>query len=85
MLDYKHLVELIENRLQLVPRYRQLVIPVTMGLARPVWADDPDFDINFHIRRAGLPAPGVLHSSTTWWRASCRGHWTGRGRYGRHT
>ncbi|HMS74084.1 wax ester/triacylglycerol synthase domain-containing protein [Gordonia sp. (in: high G+C Gram-positive bacteria)] len=58
VLDYKHLVELIENRLQLVPRYRQLVIPVTMGLARPVWADDPDFDINFHIRRAGLPAPG---------------------------
>ncbi|QHN27359.1 wax ester/triacylglycerol synthase family O-acyltransferase [Gordonia pseudamarae] len=58
-LDYKRLVELVENRLQLVPRYRQLVIPVTLGLARPVWADDPDFDINFHIRRAGLPAPGA--------------------------
>ncbi|QHN18569.1 wax ester/triacylglycerol synthase family O-acyltransferase [Gordonia amarae] len=58
ILDYKSLVELVENRLQLVPRYRQLVLPVTLGLARPVWADDPDFDINFHIRRAGLPAPG---------------------------
>ena len=58
ILDYKSLVELVENRLQVVPRYRQLVLPVTLGLARPVWADDPDFDINFHIRRAGLPAPG---------------------------
>ena len=57
-LDYPRLVSLVENRLQLAPRYRQVVREVTLGLARPVWADDPDFDINFHIRRAGLPKPG---------------------------
>ncbi|MGC5247283.1 wax ester/triacylglycerol synthase domain-containing protein [Gordonia sp. DT219] len=59
-LDYPSLVSLVENRLQLAPRYRQVVRAVTMGLARPVWADDPDFDINFHVRRSGLPRPGSL-------------------------
>lgn len=57
-LDYPSLVTLVENRLQLVPRSRQVVREVTLGLARPVWVDDRDFDINFHIRRAGLPRPG---------------------------
>ncbi|MGV9795312.1 wax ester/triacylglycerol synthase domain-containing protein [Gordonia sp. NPDC003422] len=57
-LDYSNLVTLVENRLQLVPRYRQVVREVTLGLARPVWVDDRDFDINFHIRRSGLPRPG---------------------------
>lgn len=57
-LDYPSLVSLVESRLQLAPHYRQIVHEVTLGLARPVWADDPDFDINFHIRRAGLPRPG---------------------------
>ncbi len=57
-LEYSTLVALVENRLQFVPHYRQLVKPVTLGLARPVWVDDPGFDINFHVRRAGLPRPG---------------------------
>ncbi|QKT08119.1 DUF1298 domain-containing protein [Gordonia sp. X0973] len=56
--DYRSLVTLTEGRIQYAPRYRQVVKPVTMGLARPVWVDDADFDINFHIRRAGLPRPG---------------------------
>ncbi|WP_055475592.1 wax ester/triacylglycerol synthase domain-containing protein [Gordonia sp. HS-NH1] len=58
MFDYSRLVSLVENRLQLIPRYRQTVREVTLGLARPVWVDDRDFDINFHIRRAGLPRRG---------------------------
>ncbi len=58
-LDYQRLVGLVENRLQLMPRYRQVVREVSLGLARPVWVDDPDFDINFHIRRSGLPRPGA--------------------------
>ncbi|MYR08846.1 DUF1298 domain-containing protein [Gordonia sp. SID5947] len=58
VLDYPRLVALVENRLQLVPRYRQIIREVTLGLARPVWVDDRDFDINFHIRRSGLPRPG---------------------------
>ncbi|MFW0792241.1 wax ester/triacylglycerol synthase family O-acyltransferase [Gordonia sp. CPCC 205515] len=59
-LDYPRLVALVENRLQLAPNYRKVVREVTLGLARPVWVDDPDFDINFHIRRSGLPRPGDI-------------------------
>lgn len=60
LIDYPRLVALVENRLQRAPRYRQVVQEVTLGLARPVWVDDPDFDINFHIRRSGLPKPGDI-------------------------
>ncbi len=56
--DSGQLVELIESRLGLVPRYRQLVKTVPGHLANPVWVDDPDFDIDFHVRRSGLPKPG---------------------------
>lgn len=56
--DSGRIVELIEQRLGLVPRYRQLVRSVPGHLANPVWVDDPDFDIEFHVRRSGLPKPG---------------------------
>jgi len=56
--DSAELVALIEARLGLVPRYRQLVRTVPGHLANPVWVDDFDFDIDFHVRRSGLPKPG---------------------------
>ncbi len=56
--SYESLLELVEERLVLVPRYRQKVREVAFGLARPVWVDDPDFDITYHIRRSALPKPG---------------------------
>ncbi|MBP2474558.1 WS/DGAT/MGAT family acyltransferase [Crossiella equi] len=56
--DYDRLVGLIEQRLGLVPRYRQRVTQVPGRLARPVWTDDPDFDITYHVRRSALPKPG---------------------------
>ena len=31
---------------------------MTFGVARPVWVDDPDFDITYHVRRSALPSPG---------------------------
>ena len=43
----------------LVPRYRQRVAEVPGQLANPVWVDDPDFDIAYHLRRSGLPRPGT--------------------------
>ena len=52
------LAALVEARLPLVPRYRQRVAEVPGHLANPVWVDDPDFDINYHVRRSGLPRPG---------------------------
>ena len=57
--DYDRLVELIEQRLSLVPRYRQKVVHVPGRLARPVWVDDPDFDVTYHVRRSALPKPGT--------------------------
>ncbi|HVK22406.1 MAG TPA: wax ester/triacylglycerol synthase family O-acyltransferase [Actinokineospora sp.] len=55
---YAQLVSLIELRLSLVPRYRQKVVSVPGNLARPVWVDDPHFDVAYHVRRSALPRPG---------------------------
>ena len=57
-LSYETLLETVEQRLPQIPRYRQKVREVTFGLARPVWVDDRDFDITYHIRRSALPSPG---------------------------
>ena len=53
------LAGLVEARLPLVPRYRQRIVPVPGGLANPVWADDPDFDVAYHVRRSAVPRPGT--------------------------
>lgn len=57
--DVAAFTELIEERLHLVPRYRQKVRTVPGGLGLPVWVDDPDFDIEFHVRHSALAAPGT--------------------------
>ena len=49
----------VTARLPLVPRYRQRVLTVPGHLAGPVWADDPDFDVDYHVRRSALPRPGA--------------------------
>ncbi|GIJ71719.1 wax ester/triacylglycerol synthase family O-acyltransferase [Virgisporangium ochraceum] len=51
-------VAAIRERLPLVPRYRQTVRRVPFDLAGPVWVDQPDIDLDFHLRRVALPAPG---------------------------
>jgi diacylglycerol O-acyltransferase / wax synthase len=48
----------LAGRLPLVPRFRQKLRPVPLRLGRPVWVDDPRFDLCYHVRRAALPAPG---------------------------
>src|SRR5215217_5866890 len=53
------LARLVAARLPLVPRYRQRVAEVPGHLADPVWVDDPEFDIAYHVRRSGLPRPGT--------------------------
>jgi diacylglycerol O-acyltransferase / wax synthase len=50
---------LVEGRLPLVPRYRQRVLEVPGHLGKSVWADDPEFDIAYHVRRSALPRPGT--------------------------
>jgi diacylglycerol O-acyltransferase len=57
--DYERLVDLIGRRISLVPRYRQKVRFVPGHLANPVWVDDEDFDLTYHVRRSALPRPGT--------------------------
>lgn len=57
-LSYDDLLKLVGQRITLVPRYRQKVRHVPASLARPVWVDDPDFDLTYHVRRSALPTPG---------------------------
>jgi diacylglycerol O-acyltransferase / wax synthase len=48
----------IESRLHLVPRFRQKLRTVPFDQGRPVWVDDPFLNLNYHVRRTALPAPG---------------------------
>jgi diacylglycerol O-acyltransferase len=55
---YDELIEQILSRLHLVPRYRQRLAFVPFGQGRPVWVDDPHFNVAFHVRHTALPSPG---------------------------
>jgi diacylglycerol O-acyltransferase len=57
-LDYDTLLAHIEDRITFVPRYRQHLRQVPGRLANPVWVDDPDFELAYHVRRSALPRPG---------------------------
>ena len=54
----ERLTELIASRLPLVPLFRRRLVEVPFGLDQPYWIEDPDFDIEFHVRELALPAPG---------------------------
>jgi diacylglycerol O-acyltransferase / wax synthase len=55
---YDQLVNAIEARLHRVPRYRQKLAEVPLAQGRPVWVDDPHFNLRYHVRHSALPAPG---------------------------
>ena len=48
----------IRGRLHLVPRYRQKLATPPAGTGRPLWVDDTNFNLEFHVRNSALPAPG---------------------------
>ena len=50
--------KLIEERIHLLPPYRRRLVEVPLGLDHPYWIEDPDFDLDFHVRHIGLPPPG---------------------------
>ena len=54
---YEALARMIRAHLPSVPRYRQKVHFVPIALGRPVWVDDPHFNLGYHLRRAALPPP----------------------------
>jgi diacylglycerol O-acyltransferase / wax synthase len=56
--DYTTALDEIGRRLHLVPRFRQKLAFVPFGQGRPVWIDDPHFNLAYHVRHTALPAPG---------------------------
>ena len=57
--DYEEALDEIGRRLHLVPRFRQKLAFVPLGLERPVWVDDPHFNLAYHVRHTALPEPGT--------------------------
>jgi diacylglycerol O-acyltransferase len=56
--SHDEVVGFLAGRVPLVPRFRQKLRTVPLRLGRPVWVDDPRFDLCYHLRWAALPAPG---------------------------
>ena len=56
--EQHEVAEALEGRLHLVPRYRQKLAFVPLGQGRPVWVDDPHFNLDYHVRKTALPEPG---------------------------
>jgi len=48
----------IRSRLHLVPRYRQKLVTPPLEAGRPLWIDDPSFNLEYHVRHSALPEPG---------------------------
>lgn len=61
---FARFLALVRSRLHQVPRYRQKLVSPALGLGNPVWVDDPDFDLSFHVRHAALPEPGTTAQLT---------------------
>jgi len=56
--SYTDFVDHVRSRLHLVPRYRQKLAFPPLQTGRPFWVDDPNFNLEYHIRHSALPAPG---------------------------
>jgi hypothetical protein len=59
-LTYQRLLDYMEARIHLAPLLRRRLAWVPFNLDHPLWIDDPDFDLRFHVRRAALPQPGGM-------------------------
>jgi diacylglycerol O-acyltransferase len=58
--DHEETLEHIESRLHLVPRYRQKLAVPRFEMGRPLWVDDPSFNLDYHLRHTALASPGGL-------------------------
>ncbi|HJP66092.1 MAG TPA: wax ester/triacylglycerol synthase family O-acyltransferase [Actinomycetota bacterium] len=57
--SFEHVKEFLQSRLHLVPPYRRKLAPVPFNLDHPYWVEDENFDLDYHVRRIGCPAPGT--------------------------
>ena len=56
--DFETLRELIAGRIHLLPPFRRKLVSVPFGLDHPYWIEDPEFDLDFHVRHIAVPPPG---------------------------
>ena len=57
--DFTDYLDHVRGRLHLVPRYRQKLTTPPLETGRPLWIDDPDFNLEYHVRHTALPSPGT--------------------------
>ena len=57
--SFENVKETLRGRLHLVPPFRRRLMSVPFNLHHPVWIEDPDFDLDYHLRHIGLPPPGT--------------------------
>jgi WS/DGAT/MGAT family acyltransferase len=57
---YDEFVEQVQSRMHLVPRYRQKLAFPRFEMGRPMWVDDPSFNLEYHVRHTALPKPGTM-------------------------
>ncbi len=55
---FKQILAMLDSRVHLSPIFRRKLAPVPLGLGRPYWVEDPDFDLEYHVRHIALPKPG---------------------------
>ena len=55
---FEEFADHVRGRLHLVPRYRQKLAVPPIETGRPLWVDDPNFNLEYHLRHTGLPEPG---------------------------
>jgi diacylglycerol O-acyltransferase len=58
--SFRKIRQMIVDRIAQVPVFQRRLVEVPMRLGHPVWVDDPEFDIDNHLRRAALPSPGGM-------------------------
>src|SRR5947208_3972320 len=59
--SFQGVKEVLAERLHLLPPFRRRLVEVPFNLHHPVWIEDPDFDLDYHVRRVGVPPPGGRH------------------------
>jgi diacylglycerol O-acyltransferase / wax synthase len=63
--SFERVRQIVGERLHLVPPLRRRAVRIPFGLHHPVWVDDPEFDLDFHLHRASAPAPGGPNELST--------------------
>src|SRR6476646_6176529 len=58
--DFERLLRRMDRAVHVVERLGQRVQPVPVNLSAPMWVDDPNFDLRYHVRHIALPKPGTI-------------------------